>query len=61
MDVLHGKPVPGVLKELLVCALVYHLVRLVMRHSAILQHLAVERISCLDALRWLGTPSTGMP
>jgi IS4 transposase len=61
MEVLHGKTVPGVLKELTVLAMVYHLVRLVMWHSAILQHLAVERISGLDALRWLGAPRRGMP
>ena len=61
MDVLHCKTVPGVLKELTVFAMVYNLVRMVMWHSAILQHIAVERISFLDALRWLGTPSTGMP
>jgi hypothetical protein len=61
MDVLHCKTVPGVLKELTVFALVYNLVRMVMWHSAILQHIAVERISFLDALRWLGAPSTGMP
>jgi hypothetical protein len=34
---------------------------MVMWHSAILQHIAVERLSVLDALRWLGAPSTGMP
>jgi DDE family transposase len=61
MDVLHCKTVPGVLKELTVFAIVYNLVRMVMWHSARLQHIAVERISFLDALRWLGTPSTGMP
>jgi Transposase DDE domain len=61
MDVLHCKTVPGVLKELTVFAIVYNLVRMVMWHSAILQHLAVERISFLDALRWLGAPSTGIP
>jgi DDE family transposase len=61
MDVLHGKTVPGVLKELTVFAIVYNLVRIAMWHSAILQHIAVERISFLDALRWLGAPSTGMP
>ena len=60
MDVLHGKTVPGVLKALTVFALVYHLVRMVMRPSATLQHSAVERISCLDALRWLSAPYTGM-
>jgi hypothetical protein len=61
MDVLHCKTVPGVLKELTVFAIVYNLVRMVMGHSAMLQHINVERISFLDALRWLGAPSTGMP
>jgi len=61
MDVLHGQTVAGGLKELTVFALVYNLVRLVMGQSAILQHLGVERISVVDALRWLGAPSTGTP
>ena len=37
------------LKELTVLAMVYNLVRMVMWHSAILQHIAAERISFLDA------------
>jgi Transposase DDE domain len=61
MEVLHGQTGPGVLKELTVCALVYNLVRLVMCQSAKLHHIGVERISFLDALRWLGAPSTGIP
>jgi Transposase DDE domain len=61
MDVLHCKTVAGVLKELTVFALVYNLVRMAMCQSASLQHLSVERISFVDALRWLGAPSTGMP
>jgi hypothetical protein len=61
MDVLHCKTVVGTLKELTVFAMVYNLVRLVMLQSATRQHTAVERISFLDALRWLGAPSTGMP
>jgi hypothetical protein len=61
MDVLHCKTVSGTLKELTVIALVYNLVRMVMRQSATLQHTAAERISFLDALRWLSTPGTGMP
>ena len=61
MDVLHCKTVPGVLKELTVFAIVYNLVRLVMRQSATLQHTEVERISFLDALRWLSAPSPGLP
>jgi hypothetical protein len=61
MDVLHLQTLPGVRKELTVLAIVYNLVRLVVRPSAALQHLAVERISFLDALRWLDAPSTGIP
>jgi hypothetical protein len=61
MEVLPCKTVPGVLKELTVFAMVYNLVRMVMWHSGILQHIAVERISFLEALRWLRAPSTGMP
>ncbi len=61
MDVLHGQTVPGVLKELTVFAIVYNLVRLVMCQAATLQHIGVERISFVDALRWLGAPRIGMP
>jgi len=61
MDVLHCKTVSGVLKELAVFAIVYNLVRLVMCQSAALQCIGVERISFVDALRWLGAPSPGVP
>ena len=61
MDVLHCKTVPGVLKELTIFALVSNLVRMVMWHSAMLQHIGVERISFLDALRWLSAAGTGIP
>jgi len=61
MDVLHCKTVSGVLKELTAFAIVYNLVRMVMWHSARLQQIGVERISFLDALRWLSAPSTGIP
>jgi Transposase DDE domain len=61
MDVLHCKTVAGVLKELSVFALVYNLVRMVMGQSATLQRIGVERISFVDALRWLVAPSTGIP
>jgi Transposase DDE domain len=61
MDVLHCKTVPGVLKELTILAIVYNLVRMVMCQSATLQHIDVERISFLDALRWLSAPSSGIP
>jgi hypothetical protein len=61
MEVWHGKTVPGVLKELTVFTIVDHLVRLVMCQSAALQPTAVERLSVLDALRWLSAPRIGMP
>jgi hypothetical protein len=61
LDVLHGKTISGVLKDLTVLAIVYNLVRMVMRLSAALQCVGVERISFLDALRWLSAPHTGMP
>ncbi len=61
MEVLHCKTVSGVLKELAVFAIVYNLVRMVMWHSAMLQHTNVERISFLDALRWFSAPNTGIP
>jgi Transposase DDE domain len=61
MDVLHGQTVAGTLKELTVFAIVDNLVRMVMWPSAARQQTAAERISFLDALRWLSTPGTGMP
>jgi IS4 transposase len=61
MEVLHCKTVPGVLKELTVFAIVYNLVRLVMCQSATLQHLSIERISFIDALRWLRALGTEVP
>ena len=58
MEVLHGKTVPGVRKAVTVFASVSNLVRLGMCQSATRQHLGVERISCVDALRWLAPVST---
>jgi hypothetical protein len=55
----HGNTVPGVLTELPVLAIVYNLVRLVMGHAARRHPIHVERISCLDALRWRRAPPTG--
>ncbi len=53
MDVLKCKTVEGVLKELTVYAIVYNLVRLVMVEAARRQGVDVERISFVDAMRWL--------
>jgi hypothetical protein len=53
MDVLKCVTAEGVLKELTVYAIVYNLVRVVMREAASRQGVDVERISFIDALRWL--------
>jgi len=53
LAVLKCKTVDGVLKELIVFALIYNLVRLVMGQAAQRQHVDMDRISFLDALRWL--------
>jgi hypothetical protein len=55
MDVLHCQTVQGVLKELLMFALVYNLARLVMLAAAREQHLPHDRLSFVDALRWLAS------
>ncbi len=53
MDVLHCKTVEGVQKEALMFVLVYNLVRMVIGEAARRQQVDVERISFLDALRWI--------
>jgi hypothetical protein len=55
LEVLNCKSVEGVLKELWVFALVYNLVRMIMLEAARRQGVAVERISFINALRWLAT------
>ncbi len=59
MDILKCKTVEGVLKELTVYAIVYNLVRLVMTEAARRQGVEVERISFVDALRWLAQAKPG--
>jgi hypothetical protein len=63
METLRCRSVEGVLKELTVFTLVYNLVRLVMLQAAEQQKVPVERISFVDALRWLRTarPGPAMP
>ena len=55
LDVLKCKTVDGVLKELIVFALIYNLVRLVIAQAARRQQVAIDRISFVDAARWLAT------
>lgn len=53
MDTLHCKTSAGVKKELVMYAVIYNLVRLVMREASQRQNVPVERISFIDAVRWL--------
>lgn len=53
MDVLHCQSVDGVLKEMLMFAAVYNLVRIVMLEAARRQEVEADRISFKDALTWL--------
>ena len=59
MDVLKCKTFEGILKELTVFAIVYNLVRVVMVEAARRQKVDVERISFVDALRWLTQAKPG--
>jgi Transposase DDE domain len=61
MDVLRTKSVAGVHKELAMFALVYNLVRLVMLQAAERQGVPPERISFVDAMRWLRHVRPGQP
>jgi hypothetical protein len=61
LDVLKCKTVHGVLKELTVFALIYNLIRLVMIQAARRQHVAIERISFIDAMRWLASAQDDEP
>jgi hypothetical protein len=63
MDVLHCKTEAGVLKELATFAIVYDLVRLVMLEAGRRQGVAANRVSFVDALRWLSSspPGSALP
>jgi DDE family transposase len=53
MEVLHCKTAAGVLKEMYMFALAYNLIRLVMLEASRAQKVPLDRISFIDALRWL--------
>lgn len=59
MDVLKCKTVDGVLREVHVFALIYNLIRQVMIKAAERQDVPVNRISFIDALRWLDAAQPG--
>ena len=58
MEVLHCKTVAGVLKEMYMFAITYNLVRLVMLEASRRQQVPLDRISFIDALRWLRDAQT---
>jgi len=63
MDILRCKTVEGVLKELTVFVLIYNLVRRVMCEAGQRQQVPPERISFIDAWRWLrhARPGEALP
>jgi hypothetical protein len=61
LDVLHCQTFMGVLKELALFVTVYNLVRRVMNEAAQRQNVPVQRISFIDALRWLCEARPGEP
>jgi hypothetical protein len=59
MDVLRCQTVRGIYKELTMFLLVYNLVRITMLEAARRQGVPPDRISFVDALRWLATAQPG--
>jgi hypothetical protein len=59
MDVLKCMTVDGVLKELTMYAVAYNLVRLSMCEAGERQEVAADRVSFVDALRWLREAEEG--
>jgi hypothetical protein len=59
MDVLRCQTVRGIHKELTMFLLVYNLVRMTVLEAAKRQGVPPERISFVDALRWLATAQPG--
>jgi hypothetical protein len=59
MDVLRCKTVAGVMRELTMFLLIYNIVRMTMLEASRRQGVPIERISFIDALRWLATALPG--
>lgn len=59
MDVMRCLTVRGVMKELTMFLLVHNLVRMTILEAARRQHVEPDRISFVDALRWLATARPG--
>jgi hypothetical protein len=60
MNQLKCKSVQGVMKELAMDLLAYNLIRLAMLRAAAVQRVDVNRISFVDALRWLACRMLGL-
>ena len=58
LEVVRCKSVAGVLKELYMFAIAYNLIRLVMLEASRRQQVPLDRISFIDALRWLRDAQT---
>jgi hypothetical protein len=61
MEVLRCQTADGVTKELFMFAIVYNLIRLVMLEASRRQGVPCDRISFVDAWRWLRTAQPGTP
>ncbi len=59
MDVLKCTTVDGIHKELTMYAIAYNLVRLTMWEAGEGQEVAADRVSFIDALRWLKSAEEG--
>jgi DDE family transposase len=59
MEVMHCQTVEGVTKEMYMFAIAYNLVRLVMLEASKRQKVHLDRISFVDALRWLRDSKPG--
>ena len=60
MNVLKCQSVGGIQRELLVYLLVYNLIRLAMLQSAAAQGVEADRISFIDAMRYLAVRMQGL-
>jgi hypothetical protein len=61
LDVLKSRTVAGVRKEVLLFGIAYNLVRRVMQAAARRQRVPADRISFVDAVRWLVQATPGEP
>ena len=61
MEIIAARTVAGARKEILAFVLLYNLVRRVMQQAAVQQQTTADRISFVDALRWLLWSSPGDP